>query len=78
MGWVGGVVVVIVVVSILAGEADNSSSGGSGSTDDDGKECEGCRKDRRWYDDLPWYKKSAYAAWFAYKKLQCNASGCPW
>jgi len=79
MGWlIGAAVVVIVVGSILAGERDNSKSGGSGSVDDDGKKCEGCRKDRNWYNNLPWWKKGAYLSWFIYKKIQCNASGCPW
>jgi hypothetical protein len=78
MGWIVAVVAVV-VVSIATAEYDNSQSGGSGGGVDQGTDkCAGCRSDKQWYNSLPWYKKGAYAAWWAYKKVQCNASGCPW
>jgi hypothetical protein len=70
------IVVVAVVVSILAGENDSTSSGNSGGVDQDGATCQGCKNAAKWYRSLPWYKKAAYAAWWAYKKVQCAASGC--
>ncbi len=77
MWIVVGVVVVVVVASTLAGEADSTTSGNSSGVDQDGQKCEGCKSAKAWYNKLPGWKKAVYAAWYAYKKLQCNASGCP-
>ena len=71
-----GFIVVLVVGSAVAGEADSTSSGNSGGVDQDGEKCEGCRSAKRWWNNLSRWKKVAYAGWYAYKKLQCNASGC--
>lgn len=70
------VVAVVVVGSILAGEGDNASSGGSGGVDQNSQKCEGCKKAKAWYNSLPNWKKGLYTFWYAYKKIQCNLSGC--
>jgi hypothetical protein len=77
MWEVVAVVVVVVVASAAAGEKDSTDSGNSGGVDQDGEKCAGCKKAKKWYKSLPWWKKSAYSGWYAYKKIQCNLSGCP-
>jgi len=74
--WMVVIVVVVVALSIVAGESDSINSGNGEGVDQDERKCEGCRKARRWYDSRPKWKRAAYAGWFAYKKVQCNAGGC--
>jgi len=74
--WIVVVLIIVVAVSILAGESDSTNSGNSDGVDQGGQKCGGCRRARQWYNDLPGWKKAAYGAWFAYKKVQCNVSAC--
>ncbi len=77
VGVVGGAVFVVVVISIFLGERafDNSEEGGSAASSSIDP-CAGCKAARRFWKKLKWWKKAAYAAWWAYKKAQCMASGC--
>jgi hypothetical protein len=74
--WVVLLVISAVAGSILAGESDSTGSGNSDGVDQGGQKCGGCQRARKWYDSLPRWKKAAYGGWFAYKKVQCNASAC--
>ena len=74
--WIVVIVIVVVAFSILAGESDSTRSGNSDGVDQGSQKCGGCKRARHWYAALPRWKKAAYGAWFAYKKVQCNASAC--
>ena len=60
-------------ISILDGELDS----GGGGVDADGQKCEGCRAAKRKWKSWSRWKKARRLGWYAYKKLQCNLSGCP-
>ena len=71
---IGAVLFAVIAASIFDGERD---SGGGGSVDQDGDKCAGCREARRRWNSWSGWKKARRAAWYAYKKAQCNLSGCP-
>lgn len=79
MGWgIGGVIVAIIVVaSILDGEKDITDHGNSGGVDQNGEKCEGCRNAKRQWKSWSLWKRARRFGWYAYKKAQCNLSGCP-